>query len=253
MSPETEGSDAAAELDRPLPRPVRLTGAGIVYCFFGSALIVFLAAVITNQVTKDLRKQAAIELLVHRIAADHRETEATVTRLWSGIGRQGVVYHYNVDGRSYDAHSDIASEHWQTLQVGFSLGVSYLAIDPSHAYPSADPPHLESLWWMSYPFDGFFLLFGAWLLSTVWREGRLLARGCVSRAVVTRCEATRGRGGVVYIFYYEFPLPTGGLCRDKSEMGRPLPAGSPVTVLYDPDNPRRNSPYPMGLVKVAAS
>jgi hypothetical protein len=157
-----------------------------------------------------------------------------------------------VDGQSYHAGAQITSEHWENLQVGSSLPVRYLSSDPAHAYPSADPPHRESLWWMPYPFAAFMIVWGVWTLSMLWRIGRLLRGGCPARAVVTRCVEVRARGGKAYTVDYEFPLAEGGLCRGKGSGWQPFAEGSAICVLYDPDNPRRNAPYPLDAVRLAA-
>jgi hypothetical protein len=50
---------------------------------------------------------------------------------------------------------------------------------------------------------------------------------------------------------YEFPLVEGGIGKGKGSPSRkPLAVGSTITVIYDRDNPRRNSPYPMEMVRI---
>jgi hypothetical protein len=53
---------------------------------------------------------------------------------------------------------------------------------------------------------------------------------------------------------YEFQLLSGTVMKGRSNGGRRTPGvGSPVCVLYDRDNPRRNAVYPLCLVKLMRS
>jgi len=203
-----------------------------------------------HTVTEDLRRHTENESRARRLMAEGRDTEAAVT----GLSSRGVYYHYTLDGRNYDAYAAIASEHSHKLQVGSSLTVRYLPSDPAHAYPSRNPRSRAEdqliVWLMPCLLLGFPLTFATLQLSFVWPQHRLLAGGHASRAVVTRCRVSQGRSAG-YVLYYEFPVPDSGLCQGKGSSGPPLAEGSVVTVLYDPNNPRRNAPYPMDTVRLA--
>ena len=203
-----------------------------------------------HTVTEDLRRHTENESRIRRLMAEGRDTEAEVT----GVSSGGVYYRYAIDGRKYGAYAAIASESSHKPQVGSSLTVRYLPSDPAHAYPSAHPQSRADdqfiVWLMPCLFLAFPLAFAALQLSFVWPQHRLLAGGHASRAVVTRCRVSQGRSAG-YVFYYEFPVPDGGLCQGKGFSGSPLAEGSVVTILYNPNNPRRNAPYPMDTVRLA--
>jgi hypothetical protein len=244
------------ELDRPLPRPVRLTVTGIFYCVMALASIVFGVVMTAQLCTPELRRQAENDSLTRRLTAEGRETEATVTRLWSALGRDRVNYDYTVDGRGYHSGSYIASQHWQQLQVGSPLAIRYLPSDPTKTCPETDPPNSGNNWSFILLAISlvlvFPLLFAVTFSSFVWPRFRLLARGKPARGVVTRCKEGSRRRMSGYFLYYDFPLPYGGLCRGKDFSGQPVAEGSIVTVLYDPNKPRRNALYPMDTVRLAA-
>lgn len=115
-----------------------------------------------------------------------------------------------------------------------------------------DPLHQASFWWVPFLFLGFFIAGGVWLVSSLWRQGHLLAVGLPASAVVTRCVVGRTRNGTsCYQLGYEFPLPNGGLYRGNGNRWQPHEEGSVITILYDPDKPHRNSLYPVDMVKLA--
>jgi hypothetical protein len=176
------------ELDRPLPRRVRLSGIGTAYCVIAAVCIVFGVGMVVRVVAEELRRQTANESLARSLSDQGRETEATVTRLRTGMGYV-VSFKYTVDGRDYERAAFITSEHWQTLQVGSPLTVRYTPSDPTKAYPAADPPNFQNHWSTVLPMAGMILLFmGGFAvisLSVVLPERRLLVRGCSARGVVT--------------------------------------------------------------------
>lgn len=244
------------ELDRPLPRPVRLTGMGIYYCVMGLACIIAGVVLTAQLCIPELHRQAENDSLTRRLTAEGIETEATVTRLWTALGRDRVNYDYTVDGRDYHSGSYIASQHRQQLQVGSPLAIRYLPSDPTKTCPEADPPNSGNNWSIVLPMTclplGFMSLFAFVHLSAVWPLFRLLARGKPARGVVTRSKVGSRRRMSGYFLYYDFPLPYGGLCRGKDFSVQPVAEGSTVTVLYDPNKPLRNGLYPMDTVRLAA-
>jgi hypothetical protein len=167
-----------------------------------------------------------------------------------------VNYEYAVDDHSYSRGAFITPEHWQSLQVGSPLAIRYLPSDPAKSYPESDSPNSQTHWLMVLPLAGmalfFMLSFAAVQLSAVLPKRRLLAHGRAARGIVTRCkEGSRGRRSG-YFLDYEFPLADGSECQGRKFSSDPLAEGSTVTVLYDPGQPRRNAPYPMETVKLAA-
>ena len=85
---------------------------------------------------------------------------------------------------------------------------------------------------------------------SVGKQKRLLREGRPAPGLVTGyTHASHGKKGI----RYEFRLMSGALAKGKSPATRHrLPAiGSTVCVVYDRDNPRSNSMYPVELVRVA--
>jgi hypothetical protein len=142
------------------------------------------------------------------------------------------------------------------LQVGSPLPVRYLPSNPDQSYPESDSPASQTHWSIVLPVAGmalFFMCSFAFIqLSAVLPKRRLLARGRAARGVVTGCKkGSRGRS-TGYFLYFDFPLSTGGQGNGRVFRSQSVAVGSAVTVLYDPDHPRRNGVYPLGPVQLSA-
>jgi len=247
------------ELGHSLPRPVRLTGGG--RWIFAAATLLVLGGIAEGieGTMAGRRIDAAAGREAARMATQGLETQAAVTRLWEVRGRfhsYYVAYRYTVTRQAYEGHNLIAWQHWRSLQVGAPIAVRYLASDPTYVYPAADPPTHSPAWEFPLMVSTAFAVVGAWLLWMLWRQSYLLANGDTAPAAVTRCVATpTGRGGVTYRYTYEFRLPGGGTRQEtlytSLSDGKPPDEGSVICILYLPNNPRRNRPYPLDFVKAA--
>lgn len=237
------------ELERRIPRRIRLDEFGIIHCVVAAACLSFGIYETAQVVNPELRRQAENDNLTRRLTAEGRGTEATVTHLYSGFGYV-VSFDYTVDGRNYRRGSSISSKHWKSLGVGSPLAICYLPSDPSKASPAADPPNSQNNWGTALPLVGmilFFMLgFAAINLSVLFPKRRLLTRGQPVRGIVTRCkEGSNGRSSG-YFLNYDFSLLDGSHCQGKAFRRYPDAEGSEVTVLYDRNQPQRNTLYPLG-------
>jgi hypothetical protein len=233
------------ELEQPLPRRVRLNGIGIAHCLVAVACLAFGVYEASQVINDELRRQAENESLTRQLAAEGQETVATVTHLYTALGH-AVGFEYTIDGRQYKRGALISAEHWRSLHVGSPLTIRYMPSDPSKACPAADPPDSQNHWSTALPMAGMILFFmlsiAAGHLAALFPKRRLLARGQPVRGTVTRCR----KGGGRYFLDYDFSLPDGRQCQGKAIRGQRGAEGSAVTVLYDRDQPRRNTIYPLG-------
>ncbi len=107
------------------------------------------------------------------------------------------------------------------------------------------------------PFPVAFLLAGGGILATIpiRRQRRLLSEGRPAPGLVVKHgKAQRDSHGrqIGEKYYYEFPLLSGALAKGEAGPRKNPPAiGSVVPVIYDPDEPPRNAPYPLSLVRLA--
>jgi len=233
-------------LERPAPRPVRLSAQGKVLTFLS---VVFLAAgaafgvTITRQIRRDTEKAELLQ-------AKGADAQGTVTNTWLSGGKSKtamVAYRFTVDGRQVTGESSMERPAWVELNAGGTLPVRYLPGNPEVNRP-AQGALAPMPGWLPWPTTLFFalpLFMFQWMIR---RETRLLAEGTPVAGVVTQVYRRKK-----LIVCYDFKLPTGEAMRGKSAMGRvgaaPQP-GEQVCILYNPDHPRRNAVYPLETVKL---
>jgi hypothetical protein len=233
-------------LDRSRPREVRLTGAGFALLALSVACVAAAAAasaVLLNAAGRDAEEYR----LLFEEGAD---AEAIVTRLWRGSGesrRPFAAYSFSVGGRVYSGESRARLRIWEDLRVGSVLPVRFAVADPSLNVPRGWPRNRTPMW--LGPAAGLGLaIVGVLVAFPVRSQRRLLAEGRVSRGIVTKHSRTDKGTSVEF----KFLLLNGAAVNGHSRGSKtPTPPGSPVCVLYDPENPRRNALYPLTLARLA--
>lgn len=225
-------------------RQVRWTVAGKTV--FALAVVFFVGA---------LAGGVALGVLASRQADEQRllreqgvDTQGHVARLWrSGDKSQTrwVAYRFTVQGRTYPGRAQAPVRIWKNLQVGSDLAVRYLPSNPAVSYPLGREPRLMPMW-VSWLVAASLAAIGGLFTLPLRRQSWLLAQGRPAPAVVTRHTKT-DKGTLVH---YEFALLSGSIAKGKSGLTRkPTAIGAALCVFYDPDNPRRNAPYPLPLVE----
>ncbi len=250
MSPSKppEGWRPPAELDRPVPRPIRLTRAGILLYVLSALLLAggFLVAAWLSGVVRAERAEA------HRLAVEGRWADAAVTRLSRSGEDEGdylVDYRFAANGRDHSGQVSVDGGRWKRLHVLSALLVRYLPSDPAHHYVTEFPPGVTP-GWLPLLAGGAIAGAGVLLPLQVRRQRRLLRDGSPALATVTRVRPRRQRN----IVHYRFDLPGGGCCEGRSTMGgKAMSNDDAICVLYDPHHPRRNAVYPLSEVRVAES
>src|ERR1019366_5314842 len=228
-------------------RPVSLTGGGI-------ALLVVAVLMILGAVAAGI----GLGTTAKRQAKDHRllqeqgvNTEAQITRVWrSGDKNQQhlVSYRFTVQEREYVARKVVPPRIWQTLKAGSSLPVRFLPSDPKVNHPSewSDTPMPS---WLPYLLSGALVATAFGCTIPLRIQMRLLTEGRPAPGTVTGHRRTKDGT----ILRYEFVLLNGATAKGRGQSRRPPAIGAPICVLYDPENPRRNAPYPLTLVKLTKS
>ena len=238
-------------LDRGRPREVRLSVAGRALAVVIGLLLAagptvggFMLLEATSQRTER-----------QRLAAEGVETAATVTRLWrpSKESKQwSVAYQFDVAGRTYTGKSRIPRAWSETLHVGGAVPVRFVGEAPARNVPAGLTRGVMPL---GLPFlvGASLVVLGVVALHGLRRERALLADGRVSGAVVTKHTKQRTQhGGTYFTLRYEFQELSGAKVTGKYATSKKPPAiGSVISVLYDPDQPTRNKPYPLSLVTLA--
>ncbi len=238
------------ELMRSAPRPVRLTAAGKVLA--GLAVLLTVGAVLGGVLLFELAQRDRAQLERMRQQAVITEAEVIQTRLVTRGRKQSrlVVYQYRAGDRLYQGRFTTSRSAAQGIDPGSRLWVAYLPEDPSRSWPAGREPAGVPVW------AAVVVPLGLWwwvplIVWTIHRQRRLLTEGRAVIGTVTRSEPRPGHRGVRRV-HYEFPLLSGARGAGSFEhRGRdPVPEGTPLAVLYDSDNPRRNARYPFSLVRV---
>ena len=228
-------------------RPVSLTGGGI-------ALLVVAALMLLGAVAAGIglgttaKRQAKEQRLLQEQSVN---TDAQITRVWRGGDKNQqhlVSYRFTVQEREYVARKGVPSRIWQTLTVGSSLPVRFLPSNPKVNHPIEwDETPMPN--WVPYLVSGELAVIAVVLAILLRKQVRLLTEGRPAPGIVTGHRRTKN-GTVIR---YEFQLLNGATAKGRGQSRRPPAIGSPVCVLYDPENPRRNAPYPLSLVKLTRS
>jgi len=231
------------ELNRSRPRPLQTTASGV----FITVLAVFIAGggIVASVAMR--RSALETEAMARRMQAEGQTVEGVVTRLWRTGGKSAVnkaAYRFSVDGATYTNTADLSMSHWRELTVGSEIAIRYLPSDPQRNWPEADPPQPVPLW-LAILIGLVFVGLAGVMVSVMRRERRLLQDGEAAPGVVTGNR--RAKNNMVF---YEFAA-RGGETRSGRCSRRAIPAGTAICVLYDPENPSRNVPYPCQFVRLA--
>lgn len=241
-----------AGLERSRPRLVKLTASGKIALALAIAL--GLAALAAGA---GLGRVAAREAAEARLLQeDGLVTDGQVTRLWrSGDNKDQprVAYRFIVNGRVYAQDARLPLRIWRGLRVGSDLPIRYAGARPELNFPEGYvrrplPPWVPVLAAVALAAGGFCVTL------PIRSQSRLLTAGRVSAGRVTsHGKAMRSSHGanLGQPFTYEFPLLSGAVSKGKAGPSKNPPViGSIILVLYDPENPRRNAPYPLSLVRL---
>lgn len=227
------------------PRAVRLTGCGIALMIL--SLLMFAGAIAVDVF---LSRKAARESAT-RAALDSGsvETQATVTRHWRTGGKSDtpmIAYRFEHGGRIYHGSTSVPRAMWSELQMGSPIAVRFVPTEPEINHPSDWAVEVMPRW-TPVGVASIFALTGVLPMIMVRRQTRLLSDGRAAPARVTGFRRVKQ----AYTILYEFPLPGGGTRKGRGGRVRIEPqTGSLVTVLYDPENPKRNAPYPLELARI---
>jgi len=230
-------------LERARPREVRLTRAGRV-----------LVAVSLGLWFGALGATAALQQVSSRQAEQQRSFDgsavsavAEVTRLWrtGGEGKSHrVAYRFEVDGRTYTGQARLRLLEWRRLSVGSLVPIRYSPVDANVSQlAGSDGDRLPDF--VAYLVGAALALAAGLALQPLRCQRRLLSEGRAAPGHVTRHK--RGHHGTEFTF--EFTTFSGKPVTGKSSpRAKPPALGTPITVLYDPDEPKRSAPYPFALV-----
>jgi hypothetical protein len=247
MEPEIslpENWAAPRELARALPREVQMTPAGTAV----SVMLVLMALAAIGWLVF-MRNRIGLQAAhVEMLRTEGREAPGTVLRLWHA-GKSNtptLSYAFTADGRRFEGEASAPAVFWNPLRTGDTLPIRFVPADPNISHPSAWvdlPPPV----WVPYIFPLVFAVLVPVLVTNLRRQGALLADGLPALGVVTGSSRTKGGWRGRYRFRTKAGEVRQGRCHKRL---RPMP-GDVLCILYDPENPGRNEPYPMNWYRLA--
>jgi hypothetical protein len=136
---------------------------------------------------------------------------------------------------------------WSKLEVGSPIDIRVTPGRPERNHPE-DWGRNDMPAWLPPVLAAFLAGIGLFLIFLIRRQMRLLSEGRPAPGVVVGHRRVQHGQQVIK---YEFPLIGGGIGKGSGNRSRrPPEVGSAITVVYDRDNPKRNSPYPMEMVRI---
>lgn len=242
-----ERAQLPPELQRAVPRPVRLTTAGMLLLV--GALLCVPEAVVFGAWLHEQARRANAEAQQRLRATALAEGVVTSLR-GASKGSPVIVYEFFVEGRRYAGTYRPGRGRGTGYRPGSTLTIAYVPENPNANWPADYWPARLSAW-VAPAVAASLVAVAAGLLLLLRSQRRLLEDGRATVGVVTRVDKVRGKR-MHYRVHYEFRLPSGAVRtgRDITKKDPPAP-GDRVIVMYDPENPRRQHRYPLPLVCVA--
>ena len=226
-------------------RPVRIRGKGWVLAALSGLLALgglALGPLLWNRYQDESARKV-------RLDAEGVAAEATVVRLWRSGSRDhepNVRYRFEA-GQEQSGSAEVPLEIWRAMKVGDRLAVRYVPSAPAINHPAAWQMRVTP-WFLAIFVPVMFVSGAIFMVALLRRQIRLLEEGQAAAGMVLSTRRS-DKGTVVR---YEFRTSRGEVLRGRGVMPRKsAPAeGGVVCVLYDPERPRVNSPYPLPWVKL---
>lgn len=246
MALQNEWRAPAELLAGPIPRPVRLTREAKLLLAVAAAILftgVFISAMVFKSTMRGIERQRALE-------SETVVTEAQILRKSEESGGKNpvhyVFYRFEADGRTYLGKAAVHQRTYRGIREGDRVRVRYLAANPENNRLFAESQALP-LWLALVP--AFFLAVVWALTRAILVQRKLLQWGRPVGALVISILKTSS-GKMIQNRFVDMGgnVVTGGtqLTTDRAPELR-----STVTVLCDPQNPRRNTLYPAPYAQLA--
>lgn len=234
-------------LSRSAPRDVQLTRGG--RALTAVALLLIALAVgggtfLYHAASSDAKEIAAIE-------QRGITTTATIDRVWrkNDDGKPAFAsFHFDAAGTRIGGETRMNVDAWRKLRAGSVVRVRYLEEDPARSLLDGeriDPMPMG----VSFVVAGVLASLALGCGLAINHQRALLMEGRVAPAVVTEVKKQHSsHESGQREMRYEFPLLGGGVAVGKASAPKTAAVGTMIVILYDPDRPKRNHPYPFSLV-----
>jgi hypothetical protein len=235
------------ELERSAPRDVGLTAGGRALMLLAWLLVAGSVAAGVALYLEALRQSnAALDLDRRGVTAN-----AVVDRLWreDDDGKPAfAAFHFEANGARIDGESRMQMPAWRQLRTGSTLPVRYLPENPRR-FVVAGRRRGGMPFAVAYIVSSILGAIALLCLAVVRWQRTLLSEGRAAPAVVTAVRKSHGSSGETQrVMDYEFRVLGGTLATGKAAASKAAGVGTTISVVYDPERPKRNRPYPFSLV-----
>jgi hypothetical protein len=234
------------------PRAVRLSAAGRGMAI-GAIAMALAGPAAGYAMFQESRRQTTErqQIIDHPALAAGIITKLTKDSKDSNSGT--VHYAFDAEGQHVSGKMRIRRSWWRELTIGEPLTIRYAEGAPAINAPDGTLPRVLPVW-LSGLIGGVLLGIAALFAAILRADLRLLSEGRIAEGTVREIKVSRSQHGTHRSMRYDFASMSGVRVTGKAGASKTTPgAGSPIVVIYDPDNPKRNKPYPFALVEPARS
>jgi hypothetical protein len=224
-----EGWTAPPELTGAVPRETRMSEEGASSATLVTFIMLAAMALAVWISVAQARQKARTEAL----RREGREAAGKTTDLLHKSNK--VIYAFNANGVALTGEADAPRDTWDGLRTGDPLAIRFLPSNPAINHPAGW--EASSNWGLLVA-PAWLAVGGILILIDLRGQRRMVAEGVATAGVVTRCSRRR-RGWFVD---YQFRAADGTVVTGSRDLR--LEAGTTICVLYLPEDPRKNQPYP---------
>jgi hypothetical protein len=235
---------------KPTPRHVRLSGAGATVALLAILLV-------AGGMWAEVQLYRRAETSARYVALFDSERVLTGGQVLDVRRRGGrnsrratIAYAYAVDGREYTGSAAVRTFDRNELRKGSPVDVWYLPSHPAASWLNGDGPGVAPRWPLAVLVPCVLAALG--LVFVLKRQSHLLTYGRPALATVRKVERKKSDKGSYWRVHYEWTVLSGATRsgRYPHHKKQPPAIGSTMPIVYDRDNPRRHSRYPLSLVRL---
>lgn len=249
MESEFSRAEALAispELVGPPPRRIQLTGYGITLAVV-MAVLIAAAVIFTCFIASEAARQVQIRTALRGVG---NETLGKIEKLHQPYAlKEYVDYIFIADSKTYRGTAIVPLEVYHMIKSASSLSIRYLPEDPALNHP------VDWEWSVMSEWDPIFiviLLAGLgcllFLVPQMRFERRVAAEGVAAVGVVTKCSVS-GKGGFINL-KYDFRAQDDLLVKGRRDFKTRQEVGAKILILYMPQKPKQNVPYPLSAWRI---
>jgi hypothetical protein len=247
-----QSSPVSTALLRPTPRQVRLNSSGRTMVIVAAALIIGGSWGGVEIYSRAKLSEGQVRLFASEAITTGAEVVRVQRRGGGNDRRSTVHYRYAVGSQQHTGATTVRRQDRDRYANGSQVAVRYLASKPGASWMEGYAPRRQPIW-PAFVVAASCALSALTMVMLIRRQSNLLTYGRPAIAVVTKLEKKRSDKGTYWRVHYEWTLLSGAKRRGHYRHGNKNvpPVGTTIPIVYDRDQPARNSTYPLSLVALS--